>query len=153
MISMLPVTGGCQCGAVRYSLASPPGGAHFCHCRMCQKAVGGPCAALNSVPTADLTWVRGTPGWYASSNLARRPFCQDCGTPLGFHYVDSDRINVTIGSLDEPEPVPIGMHYGVESRLSWYGICDDLPQVETSDDPDSPVPLTGLISRQGGDGA
>jgi hypothetical protein len=40
------LTGGCQCGAVRYALTAMPEGAHFCHCRMCQKAVGGPFAAL-----------------------------------------------------------------------------------------------------------
>ena len=148
-----PIMGGCQCGAVRYSLASLPTGAHVCHCRMCQRAVGGPFAALTSVPTGDLAWVRGTPGWFESSNLARRPFCRDCGTPLGFHYVDSGRINVTIGSLDDPELAPIAIHYGVESRLSWIRICDDLPQVETTDDPDSPTRLAELVSHQAGEGA
>ena len=34
-------TGGCQCGAVRYALYAMPEGS-VCHCRMCQKAVGGP---------------------------------------------------------------------------------------------------------------
>ena len=152
MSSQGPVTGGCQCGGVRYSLSSPPVGAHFCHCRMCQKAVGGPFAALASVPTADLVWVRGAPAWFASSNLAERPFCRDCGTPLGFRYVGSDRINITIGSLDDPELAPVGIHYGVEARLSWVRVCDGLPQVETSDDPDSPVTLSQLISHQAGDG-
>jgi len=144
----LPVTGGCQCGAVRYSLASRPTGAHFCHCRMCQRAVGGPFAALVSVPTEDLAWTAGAPGWFASSNLATRPFCRDCGTPLGFAYDGSGRINVTIGSLDDPEIAPIGVHYGVESRLSWVKLCDGLPEVETADDPDSPVTLASLVSHQ-----
>ena len=38
----LTLTGGCQCGAVRYALAEQPGVRPLCHCRMCQKAVGGP---------------------------------------------------------------------------------------------------------------
>jgi len=33
-------TGGCQCGAVRYQLLTPPEHASICHCRMCQKASG-----------------------------------------------------------------------------------------------------------------
>ena len=36
------LTGGCQCGAVRYALYAMPERAGICHCRMCQKAVGGP---------------------------------------------------------------------------------------------------------------
>ncbi len=142
------IEGGCQCGQVRYRLASRPSHAHFCHCRMCQKAVGGPFAGLTSVPTGDLSWIRGEPGWFASSNLARRPFCRDCGTPLGFQYIGSGRINVTIGSLDDPEIAPIEIHYGVEARLSFVRICDELPRVRTADDPDSPVSLTNLVSHQ-----
>ena len=38
--------GGCQCGAVRYRATSLRQDAHICHCRMCQKAVGGAFAAL-----------------------------------------------------------------------------------------------------------
>ena len=34
-------TGGCQCGAVRYSLRAARLGSRICHCRMCQKAFGG----------------------------------------------------------------------------------------------------------------
>jgi hypothetical protein len=36
------LTGGCQCGALRYALTAPPERVHFCHCRNCQKAVGVP---------------------------------------------------------------------------------------------------------------
>ena len=31
------LTGGCQCGAVRYALYAAPDRAGICHCRMCQK--------------------------------------------------------------------------------------------------------------------
>jgi hypothetical protein len=34
------ITGGCQCGAVRYRITAPFENAHICHCRMCQKAFG-----------------------------------------------------------------------------------------------------------------
>ena len=41
-----PITGGCQCGAVRYRITAPFENPHICHCRMCQKAFGNYFAAL-----------------------------------------------------------------------------------------------------------
>jgi hypothetical protein len=114
------VTGGCQCGAVRYSLDVVPSHTQVCHCRMCQKAVGGPFAALAPVRLADFAWTRGTPALFESSSVAYRHYCRACGTPLTFGYRHKPWIDVTIGSLDEPERVPPVRQYGIESRLSWY---------------------------------
>ena len=44
------MTGGCQCGAVRYALLEQPDNPHICHCRMCQKAFGSFFAPLTGVP-------------------------------------------------------------------------------------------------------
>jgi hypothetical protein len=102
------LTGGCQCGAIRYALTVPPERVHLCHCRMCQKAVGGPFAALAPVKRSGFAWTRGTPDSFASSSLAHRDFCARCGTPLSFRYDDADTIAVTLGSLDRPRDVPPG---------------------------------------------
>lgn len=120
-------TGGCQCGALRYALAEPPARAHLCHCRMCQKAVGGPFAALASVSRPALRWTRGTLATFASSDQVRRGFCAGCGTPLTYDYVAGDRINLTLGSLDNPSAVPPERHFGSESRLEWTRHIDTLP--------------------------
>ena len=80
-------TGGGQCGAVRYALYVAPRNSHVCHCRMCQRATGGLFAALVGAPKADFAWTKGEPGLFASSNLASRAYCRDCGTPLGSRLV------------------------------------------------------------------
>jgi hypothetical protein len=127
------VTGGCQCGAVRYALYLTPQNVHVCHCRMCQRATGGLFAALAGAPRADFAWTRGTPAFFSSSNLARRGYCAQCGTPLSFAYEQPEaRIYVTIGSLDEPAGVPIVRHYGIESRLPWVQFCESLPAETTA---------------------
>lgn len=125
------LTGGCQCGAVRYRLTAPPERVHLCHCRMCQKAVGGPFAALAPVPGRGFSWTRGTPASFASSSLAHRDFCARCGTPLSFRYDDADTIAVTLGSLDQPQDVPPVRHYGFEGRISWLSKIDSLPAETT----------------------
>lgn len=130
------LTGGCQCGAVRYALHAAPEGAHLCHCRMCQKAVGGPFAALAMVREGDLSWTRGGPATFRSSSLAERGFCAACGTPLTFRYPGQGWIDVTLGSLDRPAEVPPARQCGIESRLAWLGGLDALPAEESgADDP------------------
>jgi hypothetical protein len=126
------MTGGCQCGAVRYALFEVPVST-VCHCRMCQKAVGGPFAALAKLPLAQFAWTRGAPGKFQSSSAAERHFCAACGTPLTFHYLDGDAIEVTTGSLDLPAQLPATKNFGVEGRLPWIELLmpGRLPEVTT----------------------
>jgi len=140
-----PLTGGCQCGAVRYALYAPPHNVHICHCRMCQKAVGGPFAALAPVRHTDFAWTRGTPATFASSSLALRDFCRDCGTPLSFRYLDSETCSVTIGSLDCPQEVRPETQYGVESRIDWLDGVNALPRKVM----ESEMPATRKAKRVG----
>ncbi len=126
--------GGCQCGAVRYSLYAEPTNPHVCHCRMCQKAFGGYFAALAGVPLEDFAWIKGTPGIFRSSELVERGFCRDCGTPLFFRYVDKDRISVSLGSLDDPTRVAPAKQYGLESQLPFVATLTTLPGTRTEDD-------------------
>ena len=147
-MTSLPITGGCQCGAVRYALHAAPDNTHFCHCRMCQRAVGGPFAALTGVPRDQVEWTKGEPAWFQSSSVATRGFCRDCGTPLSFAYDRSDRLSVTLGSLDHPEAFPIAHHYGVESKMPWLKLCDGLPEEETGDVEADPR-TAGMVKLQG----
>ena len=122
-----PVSGGCQCGRVRYTVTLASDDAYFCHCRMCQKATGGVAAAFVSVPDAAMHW-DSEPDWYASSPIARRPFCSACGTPLGFRFTDGDNLDVTVGSFDDPSGfVPI-LHAGSESLHEAWLDTSGLPR-------------------------
>ena len=77
-------TGGCQCGAVRFATYIEPPKIGLCHCRMCQKAVAGPFAALAEVPWGEFAWTRGQPAAFQSSSRSIRDFCATCGTPLSY---------------------------------------------------------------------
>jgi hypothetical protein len=138
------MSGGCQCGAVRYALFETPEST-VCHCRMCQKAVGGPFAVLSMVKSVNFVWTRGEPASFQSSTAAERHFCSACGTPLTFHFLDGDAIEVTTGSLDNPALVPITRNYGTEARLPWIDLLAPgrLPESATSDNATREV-----VSRQ-----
>jgi hypothetical protein len=145
-------TGGCQCGAVRYAFYAPLEKSHVCHCRMCQRATGGLFAALAGGTPDNFAWTRGTPRFFASSNLAHRGFCGQCGTPLSFNYDQPGaRIYATIGSLDEPEQAPIIIQYGVESRLSWVKFCEAVPGEITGASPAAQEFLAGMQDHQSRD--
>ena len=121
------VTGGCQCGAVRFSLAERPAAPGVCHCRMCQKAGGAPFMVFAGLPKAQVTWTRGRPTFFASSDFAERGFCAACGTPLTYGRIGGDRISFTSGSFDDPTVIVPTEEFAVESRLSWLGLLGALP--------------------------
>ena len=75
------MTGGCQCGAVRYALYEPPIST-VCHCRMCQKAVGGPFAALLKLPLARFAWTRGEPAKFNCTVTPRLALRNDASRAL-----------------------------------------------------------------------
>jgi hypothetical protein len=113
------LTGGCQCGAVRYRVEAFQEGANLCHCRMCQKASGGPFMAFAPVAHADFILTQGTLSLFRSSEIAERGFCAACGTPLTYLGRDSDHISVTIGSLDDPAAVAPTGQLASEAAVPW----------------------------------
>ena len=127
------VTGGCQCGRVRFEVGIGNDDAYLCHCRMCQRATGGFAAAFKNVKKADLRWLGTEPDWYVSSPIARRPFCSACGTPLGFAFPDSENIDLTVGSFDMPGRFRPTSHFGAESLHEPWLDTSMLKRVRTDE--------------------
>lgn len=127
------LTGGCQCGAVRYEITGPLDDPHICHCRMCQKAFGSFFAPLVGMKKTDFRLTRGAISRFRSSDVTDRGFCNQCGTPLSFEYLDADGMAVSIGSLDHPERVEPGHQYGLEGRMPWFDHLPNLPGATTTE--------------------
>lgn len=147
MADHIPITGGCQCGAIRYRIEAPLGPAGLCYCRMCQKAFGSIGAPLVSVPHAQFRWTRGTPATWRSSPIVERGFCRDCGTPLFMLEEDHGVIEIAIGSLDDPAACPPDHTVGVESKLPWADSLPGLPTRRTDEDR-TPADLARLTNLQ-----
>jgi len=130
---------------VRYEVGIADDEAYLCHCRMCQKATGGVAAAFKNVEQAKLRWLGEEPDWYRSSPIAERPFCARCGTPLGFRYPDSQKMDLTVGSFDDPSRFRPSSHFGAESLHEAWLDTRDLKRMRS----DEYQPLVERWARAG----
>lgn len=128
------MTGGCQCGRIRYRAAVDDLDAYLCHCRMCQRATGGVAAALKQFSRTAVSWDH-EPDRYRSSPIARRGYCRECGTPLTYEGDGADGLDLTVGSFDDPGRfVPVS-HSGAESLHEAWLDTRGLPRERTQDNP------------------
>lgn len=130
------MTGGCQCGRVRYAVRVDDRDAYLCHCRMCQRATGGVAAALKQVACDAVTWTTRPPDRYRSSLIAQRGYCAACGSPLTYEGDGAADMDLTVGSFDAPERLRPTAHFGVESRHEAWRDTRDLPAQRTEDNAD-----------------
>ena len=132
MVSGAALAGGCHCGRIRYEATGAPYHLTLCHCTDCRRAAGAPAVAWFSVPAAAFRFVQGTPARYRSSAAASRTFCAACGSSLTYEADGLDEVDVTTGSLDDPESLPPQDHTFARSRLRWMHGLDALPSHATT---------------------
>ncbi len=127
-----PFTGGCACGAIRYTCTVAPILMGNCHCRDCQRASGSGGSATLMIPKVGFT-LTGQPKHHeviAKNGLtARRGFCGDCGSPLyGIPAALPDVIGLRAGSLDDPSIYGPTVDIFTDSAQPWDCMNPDLPK-------------------------
>ncbi|KAF2871781.1 Mss4-like protein [Massariosphaeria phaeospora] len=105
------ISGGCLCGAVRFTISFPkaedwpPKGNGICQCTMCRKHSGSLLPQNCSFPKSHITPpLDSNPTFkrYASTPSAHRGFCSTCGSALTFQYAkEPDVIEINLGAIDE----------------------------------------------------
>jgi hypothetical protein len=114
------VAGGCFCRAVRYEFAAGDYPAGNCHCTMCRRTSAAPFVAWVVVPQSAFRYSQGAPAVLASSDHGKRFFCDKCGTHLACVIAEHPEIvDVTIGSLDDPELFVPRFELHTDTRLTW----------------------------------
>jgi hypothetical protein len=102
-----PYTGGCACGAIRYTIVAEPVFMNDCQCRDCQRVSGtGHGSYLTFAPRRDVS---------LSGNATRRDvvcdsgktkthaFCPTCGSPVYLTFAAMPELfTIHAASLDEP---------------------------------------------------
>ncbi|KAH6974785.1 Mss4-like protein [Ilyonectria destructans] len=100
------LTGGCVCGAVRYTAEVDTGVKAVCHCLNCQRRTASAFSVNVIIPRDSFKITQGTTKshtYLADSNkLYHTHFCGDCGSALyGEPEAFPDTVSIKAGSLDE----------------------------------------------------
>ena len=128
-------TGGCQCGAVRFSSIGTIGQLYVCHCRECQKQSASAFGMSLQVPRNGLKLLSGEPkAWGRNADSGNRVncmFCSNCGSRL-WHESEARPETVTIkaGCLDEPVDISTAIHIWTARKLPGTVIPRDASQFQ-----------------------
>jgi hypothetical protein len=130
----LPLTGGCQCGAVRYAIAAEPITLYACHCHDCQRQTGGAFALSMVVPRAAVAITQGAPSrWLrpgavtASGTPTDCLFCGVCGARLYHLPARNEAVAVVKpGTLDDTSWLRSIGNIWTDSAQPWVEIRGDL---------------------------
>jgi hypothetical protein len=133
------LTGGCQCGACRYEIDSPPLFGYVCHCLECRRQTGAVFSASILVPAAAVSVTGPVATWFRDAGddpALEAGFCPQCGVRL-FHYaVPREAITrVKIGTLDDSDWFRPAAEFFTKRRLDWVQLGGDPAQcVERAED-------------------
>jgi hypothetical protein len=124
-MTALRLTGGCLCGKIRFAASAKPLSTLVCHCRDCQRYLGGAPAYQMAFRRTDVTIESGEPRGFTlkgdSGRALTRLFCPDCGTPL---FTDLEKLPnlmiVNAGAMDDPGTVEIKAHIFAASAAPWH---------------------------------
>ena len=123
-----PLTGGCNCGSVRFEITAPLVSALYCHCTRCQRRTGTAASASGRIEPGSFRITQGEDrlaAWKPEEG-AEKWFCGACGSALFSRSpVDHDQIGVRLGAIDgDPGIRPSARQY-VAYAAPWEPIPDD----------------------------
>ena len=130
---LVPFSGGCACGAVRYTCTGEPVYMGNCHCRDCQQATGTAYFAAVVMKASQFSISNGTPSWFErpadKGHIMQRAFCSSCGSPLFLINGSNTKARALYaGSLDNPSWYKPSRDIFVASAQPWDLMHSDLPK-------------------------
>lgn len=127
----MATTGGCRCGAVRYSAEGEPAHATLYWCAACRGSAGAPVVVWTLFPQDKVT-ISGAPVTFESSPGTVRQFCGTCGTGL-FYYSEAifpGQVDIQGATFDEPDAHPPTAHIQVADAPAWMKDVAAMPMFE-----------------------
>lgn len=116
-------SGGCLCGAVRYTCDGAPAMAGHCHCEDCRRSSGTGHSSHMAVPEESVRLtgeVKGYDRAADSGNPVTRAFCPTCGAPVfSRNPAMPGLLFLRASSLDDLEVFQPQMHVFAMRAPSW----------------------------------
>lgn len=135
MSAPLPITGGCLCGAVRYTIAAQPVLEAVCHCRNCQKQAGSAFSVLFGVPKDSVARTRTLTVYHDTGDSGAavyRQFCGTCGSPVITEVPGlPDMIFIKAGTLDDPSWLKPTVQFYCSRAHPWLPLAPDTLNLAT----------------------
>jgi hypothetical protein len=123
-----PLTGGCNCGAVRYEVYGPLRSAAYCHCTRCQRRTGTAASASARAAPGAFRVVAGEDrlrSW-APREGWEKWFCGDSGSAIFSRDPDDhDLVGIRMGTFDSDPGIRPAHHQFVAYAAPWEPIPDD----------------------------
>jgi len=119
-------TGGCLCGAVRFSAPDVPETFSVCHCSMCRTWAGGPLLAVHLTGPVTFTGTENITT-YRSSAWAERGFCKICGSSLFYRFIEDDSYVITLGTFDDQAAFTMKAQIFIDEKPPGYTFANDVP--------------------------
>ena len=127
------IHGSCLCKSTTFTISGDLHSTRLCHCVNCTKFAGtSPAAwAMADISTLEVTTAGSSVSKF-NSGRGLRCFCSNCGSPVWFESLDyPEIIGIPLGVVDSGEIPAPEKHLWTQSKPTWCGINDDLPQHKT----------------------
>ena len=113
------LTGGCLCGAVRFTATPEKAEMSVCHCGMCRRWTS---SVFMGVGVGESLALEGEPelGVYASSNHGERIFCATCGSSLFWRMRDGSHTEVAAQAFDDPSGLMLRREVFIDEKPPTY---------------------------------
>ena len=130
---MARITGGCLCGAIRYSTEAQPLMTAVCHCRKCQRQSGSAFSVVVAIPKGTLVFEGCEPGRYRDSGdsglSVDRRFCTACGSPILSDAAATPALDwLKAGTLDDTSWLQPQANVWCDSAQHWVQMGDAIPR-------------------------
>lgn len=128
------LSGGCQCGDVRYLLQGAALRLNVCHCRACQRQSGSAFGMSLIIKPAIFALQAGALRTFVTATDSGRnktcAFCPRCGVRI--YNATSALMALKAGTLDDTSWLQPDAHYWTSRKQHWTSLPDDLPCFDTS---------------------
>jgi hypothetical protein len=130
---MQRISGGCLCGAIRYSAETDPAFTAVCHCKNCQKQTGTASSVIVGLPAGSLS-ISGPIKTFRdtgdSGKAVYRRFCPACGSPIVTDVEVMPALTfLKAGTLDDTGWLKPAMEIYCDSAQPWVGHLADAQQL------------------------